>query len=143
MPRCPKTSCATSKGAEVRLLFDTHVWLWFVHGDKQLPAAFLQAIKDPANSVVLSVVSAWEVAIKSALGKLRLRASTEAFLDDATLQFDILDVSIRHVRTLQLLPSHHRDPFDRMLIAQAHCDNLTLLTVDPVVRSYAINCLSL
>jgi PIN domain nuclease of toxin-antitoxin system len=93
----------------VRLLFDTHVWLWFVRAENQLPAAFHRAIRDPANTVMLSVVSPWEVQIKADSGKLDLQKPVDEFLDDATLDFDILDISLRHIRTLRLLAPHHRD----------------------------------
>jgi len=128
---------------DVKLLFDTHVWLWFAHGEKQLPTTFLHAIGDPANTVTLSVVSGWEVQIKSAIGKLHLQGSLDMLLDDATHRFDILDVSLRHIRTLRSLPLHHRDPFDRMLVAQAQCDGLTIMTIDPLVRAYGIDCLAI
>jgi PIN domain nuclease of toxin-antitoxin system len=72
MPHYPKTSYATSKGDDLKLLFDTHAWLWFVHGDVMLPKAFFDAIQTPANTIFLSVASAWEVQIKCATGKLQL-----------------------------------------------------------------------
>ena len=122
----------------MKLLLDTHVWLWFVRGESTLPRAFDSAIRDAANDVVLSVVSAWEVQVKAAIGKLDLGSPVEDFLDVAVLQFDTLDVSMRHVRALATLPLHHRDPFDRMLVAQALADGLTLVTVDPSMRSYGV-----
>lgn len=125
----------------MKLLLDTHVWLWFVRGETALPPAFGAAIRDPGNAVMVSVVSAWEVQIKTAIGKLQLGSVLDEFLDAATLHFDILDVSLRHVRALAALPLHHRDPFDRMLVAQAQADGLTLVTVDPLVRAYGLACL--
>jgi len=125
----------------MRLLLDTHVWLWFVHGDNEIPLRFIDAIGDPENTVALSVVSTWEVQIKAAIGKLHLRSPIEAVLDDAATRFDILDISMRHVRALGSLLPHHRDPFDRMLVAQAQADGLTLVTVDPLVRAYGVACL--
>ncbi len=125
----------------MKLLIDTHVWLWFVRGDATLPRAFDAAIRDPENAVVLSIVSAWEVQIKTAIGKLQVGSPIDEFLDSAVLHFDLLDVSLRHVRALGTLPFHHRDPFDRMLVAQAQADGLTLLTVDPLVRAYGVACL--
>jgi PIN domain nuclease of toxin-antitoxin system len=125
----------------MKLLLDTHVWLWFVRGDATLPRPFDAAIRDPGNDVVLSVVSAWEVQIKTAIGKLQVGSPIDAFLDAAVLHFDLLDVSMRHVRALVTLPMLHRDPFDRMLVAQARSDGLTLMTVDPLVRAYGVACL--
>ena len=125
----------------MRLLLDTHVWLWFVRGEATLPRAFDAAIRAPDNAVVLSIVSAWEVQIKAAIGKLEIPSPIDDFLDDAALHFDLLDISLRHVRALATLPMHHRHPFDRMLVAQARADGLTLLTVDPLVRAYGVACL--
>lgn len=125
----------------MKLLLDTHVWLWFVRGDATLPRAFDAAVRDPANAVVLSIVSTWEVQIKTATGKLEIERPIDQFLDDAVLHFDLLDISMRHVRALATLPLHHRDPFDRMLVAQARTDGLTLMTVDPLVRAYGVACL--
>ena len=125
----------------MKLLLDTHVWLWFVRGEATLPRAFDAAIRDPENAVVLSIVSAWEVQIKAATGKLQIGSPTGEFLDNAILHFDMLDVSMRHVRALTTLPLHHRDPFDRMLVAQARADGLTIMTVDPMVRAYGVACL--
>jgi PIN domain nuclease of toxin-antitoxin system len=125
----------------MRLLLDTHVWLWFVRGDAALPRAFDAAIRNPENTVTLSVVSAWEVQIKTAIGKLQIGSPIDGFLDSAVLHFDVLDISVRHVRALTALPFHHRDPFDRMLVAQARADGLTLVTADPVVRAYDVACL--
>lgn len=125
----------------MKLLLDTHVWLWFVRGDAALPRTFDAAIRAPESTVMLSVVSAWEAQIKTALGKLEIGRPIDDFLDEAVLHFDMLDISMRHVRALATLPPHHRDPFDRMLVAQAQADGLTLLTVDPLVRAYGAPCL--
>jgi hypothetical protein len=76
----------------MKLLLDTHVWLWFVRGEATLPRAFDAAIRDPENAVVLSIVSAWEVQIKAAIGKLQIGSPTGEFLDNAILHFDMLDV---------------------------------------------------
>lgn len=81
--------------------------------------------------------------IKATLGKLELRRPIDAFLDDAVMRFDLLEVSLRHIRLLGTLPPHHRDPFDRMLVAQAKADGLTIITVDPLVRAYDIDCLAI
>ncbi len=125
----------------MKLLLDTHVWLWFVRGEATLPRAFEAAIRAPENTVVLSIVSAWEVQSKTAIGKLQIGSPIDEFLESAVLHFDLLDVSLRHVRALTTLAAHHRDPFDRMLVAQARADGLTLVTVDPLVRAYGVACL--
>jgi PIN domain nuclease of toxin-antitoxin system len=102
--RSRRRSSAISRVDEMKLLLDTHVWLWFVRGDATLPRAFDAAIRDPENTVALSIVSAWEVQIKSALGKLQVGSPIGDFLDDAVLHFDMLDVAMRHVRSLTTLP---------------------------------------
>jgi PIN domain nuclease of toxin-antitoxin system len=125
----------------MKLLLDTHVWLWFVRGDAALPRAFDAAMRDPENTVALSIVSAWEVQIKSALGKLQIGSPIGEFLDKAVLDFDLLDIAMPHVRALATLPPHHRDPFDRMLVAQALAEGFTIVTADAMVRSYGVACL--
>ena len=120
------------------LLLDTHIWLWFVRGDSALPRAFDEAIREPQNAVVLSVVSAWEVQIKTAIGKLHVGRPVDEFLDDAVLRFDMLDVSMRHIRALGALPLHHRDPFDRLIVAQALVEKVPIVGRDQSFDNYGV-----
>ena len=126
----------------MKLLLDTHVWLWFVRGDTALPRAFEAAIRDEQNDVALSVISPWEVQLKAALGKISVRGSVAQLVDESSVAFDLLDVSMRHVRELASLPMHHRDPFDRMLVAQARADGYTFVSVDEAIAAYDVPQLS-
>jgi PIN domain nuclease of toxin-antitoxin system len=127
----------------MRLLLDTHVFLWFIVGDPRI-IAHEQALRDPANEVFLSVVSIWEVTVNHALGRLSLPASPAAYLPEqrqrhaiASLPLDELSVS--HLATL---PDLHRDPFDRMLICQALANGLILVTADRTVSQYPVASIS-
>jgi PIN domain nuclease of toxin-antitoxin system len=113
-----------------RLLLDTHALLWFVSGDPALSAA-ARSLIESADEVLVSVASAWEVAIKVHLGKLTLDApSAEAFFDEQMRanSFAYLPIAPAHVFRAATLPLHHRDPFDRLLIAQALAEELTLVS---------------
>lgn len=115
----------------MRLLLDTHAFLWFVGGEASLSAAARSAIVDPANQAFVSIASAWEVAIKVSLGKLTVDALTVAGFFDEQMEangFAYLPIEPRHVFRVATLPFHHRDPFDRLLIAQALEESMTLVT---------------
>src|SRR3954451_12393197 len=122
----------------MRLLLDTHVFLWYISADPQLPAAFRDAIRDPANAVYLSVASVWEAVIKYALGKLPLPSPPAEYLPLQREAHQIASLPIDEGAFVHLagLPSLHRDPFDRILIAQALQHSMTLVTVDDAVRAY-------
>lgn len=124
----------------MRLLLDTHVFLWYITAEPQLPAAFRDAIRKPANQVFLSVASIWESVIKHALGKLPLPEAPARYLPQQREAHHITALPIEEAALAHLadLPPHHRDPFDRILIAQAIQHNLTLVTVDDAVRAYPV-----
>jgi PIN domain nuclease of toxin-antitoxin system len=124
----------------VRVLLDTHVFLWWNEDNEQLSRKAKRIMTDPANSLVLSVASAWEIAIKVQLGKLRLPGDAASYVQDrvASERMETLAISLQHAAVLQFLPSLHRDPFDRMLIAQSQFENLPILTADPAIRDYPI-----
>ncbi len=128
----------------MRLLLDTHVFLWYLAADAQLPGVFRDAIRDPANAVFLSVASEWETVIKYALGKLPLPEPPAAYLPRQREAHQIASLPIEEAALafLAALPPLHRDPFDRILIAQALQYNLTVLTVDDAVRAYSVPLLS-
>ena len=122
----------------MRLLLDTHLLLWGASQPEHLPAAALAMIEDPQHQLVFSAASLWEIAIKNALGRSDFRA------DPALLRRGLLDngytelaMTGRHAVTVAGLPALHKDPFDRMLVAQATADGLLLLTVDPAVARYS------
>jgi PIN domain nuclease of toxin-antitoxin system len=121
----------------VKLLLDTHALVWFVKRSKLLSPPALNAIVSTGNQVLVSVVSPWEMAIKVGLGKW---PDAEKFLNDfesaiATEGFSLLPITVHHVRTAGLNKSTHRDPFDRLLAAQAAIEGLTLVSGDPQMQS--------
>ena len=115
----------------MRLLLDTHVFLWYLTGDARLPATFRPQIQNPANDVYLSVVSVWEAIIKNQLGKLPLPGPPAEYLPQQRDAHGILSLPVdeKSMPHLASLPKLHRDPFDRLLIAQALQHTLTLVTV--------------
>jgi PIN domain nuclease of toxin-antitoxin system len=118
----------------VNLLLDTHVLIWWDEG-RRIAAEARLAIEE-ADAVYVSAASAWEVAIKTALGRLRpTRTVEEAVSDSGFLE---LPVTFRHAERVTGLPPHHRDPFDRMLVAQAAVEKLTLVTRDPIFARYGV-----
>jgi len=118
----------------VRLLLDTHALLWWL-ADEGLTAQAQEAIADPANIVVVSAASAWEISIKKAVGKLTAPDDLERQVDAGG--FSPLPITIAHVIAAGQLPRHHDDPFDRMLIAQAIEEGLTVVTRDKRFENYA------
>src|SRR5215213_196665 len=105
----------------MRALLDTHSFIWFVEGDQNLSPAARQSITDPANEILLSAASLWEIAIKVSIGKLSLTQpfQTSVLGQMAYNDIRLLDISVAHILEVLTLPFHHRDPFDRMIIAQA------------------------
>ena len=128
----------------MRILLDTHVFLWYIVSDAKLPATFREAIQDPGNEVFLSVASIWEAIIKFQLRKLPLPAPPAEYLPQQRIAHGIAPLPINEgaMSYLAGLPSHHRDPFDRLLVAQALQYDLSIATVDPVVAVYAVKMLS-
>ena len=128
----------------MRILLDTHIFLWWDNDPDQLSVQAKSLCQDPANTLVLSVVSVWEMQIKQQLGKLTLRLSLAELVEDQQKinAIEILPISLAHVLALEALPPHHKDPFDRLLIAQANVEDISLLSVDPVFRQYTVNLLS-
>ena len=124
----------------MRLLLDTHVFLWYITADTRLPASFQAAIQDPANEVFLSVVTVWEAVIKYELGKLPLPSPPADYLPRQRQAHGIAPLPIDEgaMQHLAGLPPLHRDPFDRLLIAQALQHGLTVATVDPQVSAYPV-----
>ncbi len=118
----------------MRLLLDTHVLIWW-DGGRRLPRAVASALKD-ADDVFISAASAWEVAIKSSLGKVVSTRSIAQASEESG--FTELPVTFRHAEQVRALPTHHRDPFDRILIAQAQIERLTLVTHDPLFAMYDV-----
>ena len=127
----------------MRLLLDTHTFLWYITADPKLPATFRATIQDPANAVYLSVVSVWEAVIKYQIGKLPLPGPPAYYLPQQRDAHGISPLPVDEGAMLPLarLPLLHRDPFDRLLVAQALQHGLTVATVDPDVSSYSVSLL--
>jgi PIN domain nuclease of toxin-antitoxin system len=124
----------------LRLLLDTHALLWTLVEPNRLSARAAAAIAAEDNEVFVSIVSPWEMAIAKARGRMDPPDDLEIQLEQRRFKF--LPVTLRHTRMIESLPHHHRDPFDRMLIAQAQVEGLTIVTVDRLLRSYPISLLS-
>jgi PIN domain nuclease of toxin-antitoxin system len=127
----------------MRLLLDTHVLLWWHHEPSRLTEVSYDAIRDVDNEVFVSVVNGWEIQIKAQLGKLALsRPLNDLFhQEQVTNDFRVLPVTMNHVYALAHFPLHHRDPFDRLLVAQAHEEGFTLVTHDPKLSAYSVSLL--
>jgi PIN domain nuclease of toxin-antitoxin system len=125
----------------MNVLLDTHAFLWWVTSDSQLSNTAKAIIADPSNTVYFSVVSAWEIIIKERTGKLSLPEPPEIYIPSrlASNQFVSLTVQMQHVLQISSLPEHHRDPFDRLLIAQSQVEQLPILTVDRMFNQYAVS----
>ena len=121
-------------------LLDTHTWLWWHTRPECLSERVRKIITDPENRVDFSAASAWEIAIKMSIGKLRLPDDPERYVPAqlAVEGFTILPVALAHALRVSSLPPHHPDPFDRLLIAQAQCEELTLLSSDGRLRMYDV-----
>lgn len=128
----------------MKLLLDTHIFLWFISGDTRLSASAANHIRDADNAVFLSVASVWEAVVKYGLGKLPLPQSPETYLPAQRQNHRIasLEIDETTVSFLPALPPLHRDPFDRILICQALQHDLTIVTVDEAVKSYSVATLS-
>ncbi len=118
----------------MRILLDTLLLLWWLEGNPSLPHQAVNLIGDPQNTVFVSAVSLWEIRLKQSLGKLRLPTDFTARL--ATESFENLPLKNSHAQQISLLSWHHRDPFDRMLVAQAQLEKLVFLTADEILAAY-------
>ena len=124
----------------MKLLLDTHIFLWFITADLRLPMLFRDAIREPKNEVFLSVASLWEVIVKYNLGKLPLPQSPEIYIPTQRRRHQIKNLSLHEnaVKELVNLPNLHRDPFDRILICQSLANSLTIVTVDAQIQNYNV-----
>ena len=120
----------------MRLLVDTNAFLWWRDGSPQLPDRASREIRDSDNDIFVSIVSLWEIMIKRALGKLRFLEDFEEVM--AEEGFALLSVGYPHLRRLSDLPRHHRDPFDRLLIAQALAERVPIITEDRAFAGYGV-----
>lgn len=124
----------------MRFLLDTHTFLWWIDNDPKLSATANTIITDINNEIFFSVVSGWELAIKAQIGKLTLPNNLQQFIAEELNQnyFTVLPITLAHTLQIYSLPLHHRDPFDRMLIAQSQLEKMILLTVDTLITQYEV-----
>jgi PIN domain nuclease of toxin-antitoxin system len=124
----------------MRLLLDTHAFLWFVLNDPQLSATAQQLISDPATDVLISPATYWEIAIKVNLKKLDLHTPYDDFMHRGIIgnDFEILPIEAKHTSLLTTLPLHHRDPFDRLMVAQAIVEGIPLVSADAILDQYPV-----
>jgi PIN domain nuclease of toxin-antitoxin system len=125
----------------VRLLLDTHAFLWWLDGDRRLSRKARALIADEANIVLVSAASAWEISTKARLGKLPGAVDVAADIAGsmAAQGFSALDITILHAQRAGRLPGEHRDPFDRMLVAQAQLEDLSIVSNDRVFDGYGVS----
>jgi PIN domain nuclease of toxin-antitoxin system len=125
----------------MRLLLDTHIFLWWLADDPALSPKAREVIGNGNNLVYISAASVWEIYVKKSLGKLAAPENIEAIVE--LERFQKLPITLGHGEAAGQLPTYHRDPFDRMLIAQARCEDLILLTVDQDIPKYQVQLLPL
>lgn len=124
----------------MRILLDTHTFLWFIQDNPRLSAHSQKLIQDSSNEALLSIASIWEIAIKISIGKLSLNATFDEIFPSQLLTNDIqaLPLAIEHLSLITTLPMHHRDPFDRLIIAQAIALNIPVISIDAAFDSYPV-----
>ena len=127
----------------MKLLFDTHAFIWWDSASSKLSPQVLSFCQDRANTVLLSVASIWEMQIKLQLGKLRLNLPLPTVIESQqqTNGIEVLSITIAHVLELDSLPAYHKDPFDRLLIAQARVEDAVLSSNDPIFTDYPVKLL--
>jgi PIN domain nuclease of toxin-antitoxin system len=123
----------------MRLLIDTQSFIWFFEADNRLPFSVQSVMKDTGNSLAISIVSFWEITIKVSLQKLRLSENIETLINKSiSYGFEILPVKPAHLITLSTLDFFHKDPFDRMIIAQAINENMSVVSSDSIFKLYPV-----
>lgn len=122
------------------LILDTHTFLWFCQDDPALSATAKALIEDPNNRKWVSVASGWEIAIKAGLGKLNLGEPCGTYIPAALARtgFELLYITLEHATTVESLPSHHKDPFDRLLVSQAMIEQVPIVSIDSQLDNYSI-----
>ena len=124
----------------MKVLLDTHTFLWWIANDSQLSEHARTVIEDADHQLFLSAASGWEIAIKTRIGKLRLADDLQGFVSEQLRinAIQVLPIQMAHALHVTTLPDHHRDPFDRMLVAQSQLEQLPILTIDPQIAKYSV-----
>ncbi len=124
----------------MKLLLDTHTFIWFVIDSPKLSVTLRELIEDENNEKLLSTASVWEMAIKHSSGKLGLGQPFRVFVEQQTSlnSIDLLNIDLAHINVVASLPFHHRDPFDRLLVAQAMVEQIPILSADSTFDTYPI-----
>ncbi|HVS66736.1 MAG TPA: type II toxin-antitoxin system VapC family toxin [Thermoanaerobaculia bacterium] len=124
----------------MRILLDTHCWLWMQASPRRFGASSLELVQSLDNELLLSAASAWEISIKSALGRLVLPEPAAVYVPKRMETSGVTGLVVEHAHALRVseLPPHHRDPFDRLLVAQAQVESLPILTADPQLARYDV-----
>ncbi|OFW07277.1 MAG: twitching motility protein PilT [Acidobacteria bacterium RIFCSPLOWO2_02_FULL_67_36] len=123
----------------MKLLVDTHAFLWFMAGDERLSRGARRAVERASGDWCLSAASIWEMSIKASLGRLALPAPAEAYIAEKVRQgLRVLAIEWPHAAAVERLPFHHHDPFDRLIVAQAQAERLAVVTRDAVFSEYGI-----
>jgi PIN domain nuclease of toxin-antitoxin system len=123
-----------------RVLLDTHIWLWAIADSAAIPAPLRDRLRARRDTFLISAASAWEIAIKAPLGRLRLPVEPTEFLRGVIRDLPVVElpITLAHAARVAELPLHHRDPFDRILIAQAQIEGLSIMTIDRAFGAYGV-----
>ena len=124
----------------MRILLDTHAFLWWITGDQRLSQRSIECISDGSNELFFSVASGWEIAIKAGLGRIDIPDPLDRFVSEHLFRnhMDVLAIQLSHALHVVTLPQFHRDPFDRMLISQAQIERLPILSSDKLLAAYDV-----
>ena len=124
----------------MRILLDTHAFLWWITGDQRLSERSIECISDGSNELFFSVASGWEIAIKAGLGRIDIPDPLDRFVSEHLFRnhMDVLAIQLSHALHVITLPQFHRDPFDRMLISQAQIERLPILSSDKLLAAYDV-----
>ncbi|MBW8049246.1 MAG: type II toxin-antitoxin system VapC family toxin [Cytophagales bacterium] len=123
----------------MRLLLDTHAFIWFVEDDKKLSGKAKEEIENPDNIIILSIASLWEMSIKISIGRLKLKKPYKEVISYVNEKgIEILSINFEHTLEVSKLEFHHKDPFDRLIISQAKMENMTIVSKDKLFDDYDI-----
>jgi PIN domain nuclease of toxin-antitoxin system len=124
----------------MRVLIDTHIFIWYIQNSERLPSSIATYINDGRNDILLSIASVWEMAIKQSTGKLNLGLPYASFIEEQMRlnSLELLHLRLDHLEVVTTMPFHHRDPFDRLLIAQSIVEDIVIISADSIFSSYPV-----